>query len=110
MKREKIKITNFSLNYRGIFYLKFQLNGKIKQRPIFLEPSDLLKIIKNEEQANKTSQEITDKMMNNYVEINHSTIILEATIEDDQITGFLTEELAEDLMDKGYYLLWCEVE
>lgn len=67
MKTEKIKITNFSLNYRGIFYLKFQLNGKVKEHPIILEPCDLLKIIKKEERADKTSTEIAGKMMNNYV-------------------------------------------
>lgn len=106
-KLKKIEINNFTLSYNGMFRLAFNYEGENFQKPIYLNPMELFQIIENEANLKNNLDEQNPTINVVGVEIKNTTLILQAWIKNDKITGFLTSAIAEDYQDKGYYLLEC---
>jgi len=107
MEQKTISTNNFTLSYDGLFSVRFEYQGKMYHKHIYLSPEVLFEMMLRE--GYTTKEDVASLDFGQGVHFSKSIVVFEVFEEEDGSISFLTSEEAEHYQGSGHYLINCKI-
>jgi len=108
MQTTTLSTNNFTLSYDGLFSVRFEYQGKMYHKHIYLAPEMLFEMMLREGYTSKEDVKSLD--FGQGVHFSKSIVVFEVfEEEEDGSISFSTSEEAEHYQDSGHYLINCKL-